>query len=118
MILDMQSLPAHWIQPDWPIHPRVRSLMTTRRGGVSAAPWDSLNLGDHVGDRVADVHSNRERLAAHIGKRPVFLQQVHGVASATGRGHAQRLSGRCLLEPGAGCGLHHHGGRLLAGFAV
>lgn len=81
MILNMQNLNALWLQPDWPIHPRVRSLMTTRQGGVSAAPWDSFNLGDHVGDRVADVHSNRERLALHIGQRPVFLQQVHGVAS-------------------------------------
>ena len=55
--------------------------MTSRQGGVSASPWDSMNLGDHVGDRSADVHTNRERLAAQIGQRPVFLQQVHGVAS-------------------------------------
>jgi YfiH family protein len=55
--------------------------MTSRHGGVSAAPWDSMNLGDHVGDRTADVLTNRERLAAQIGQRPVFLQQVHGVAS-------------------------------------
>ena len=81
MILRMQNLPAHWLQPDWPIHPRVRAIMTSRQGGVSAAPWDSMNLGDHVGDRLADVHINRERLAAQIGQRPVFLQQVHGVAS-------------------------------------
>jgi YfiH family protein len=81
MILRMQNLPVHWIQPDWPIHPSVRALMTSRQGGVSAAPWDSMNLGDHVGDRPADVHTNRERLAVQIGQRPVFLQQVHGVTS-------------------------------------
>ena len=106
MILGMQSLPAHWIQPDWPIHPRVRSLMTTRRGGVSAAPWDSLNLGDHVGDRVADVHSNRERLTAHIGQRPVFLQQVHGVASVQlGADTPNGLAADACwsLEPGVAC---------------
>jgi len=106
MILGMQSLPAHWIQPDWPIHPRVRSRMTTRRGGVSAAPWDSLNLGDHVGDRVADVHSNRERLAAHIGQRPVFLQQVHGVASVQlGADTPNGLAADACwsLEPGVAC---------------
>ena len=106
MILGMQSLPAHWIQPDWPIHPRVRSLMTTRQGGVSAAPWDSLNLGDHVGDRVADVHSNRERLAAHIGQRPVFLQQVHGVASVQlGSDTPNGLAADACwsLEPGVAC---------------
>ena len=81
MILRMQNLPAYWIQPDWPTPTRVRALMTSRQGGVSAAPWDSMNLGDHVGDRSADVHTNRERLAVQIGQRPVFLQQVHGVAS-------------------------------------
>ena len=81
MILRMQNLPVHWIQPDWPIHASVRALMTSRQGGVSAAPWDSMNLGDHVGDRPADVHTNRERLAVQIGQRPVFLQQVHGVTS-------------------------------------
>lgn len=81
MILEMQNLPSHWIEPDWPIGTRVRALMTTRQGGVSAAPWGSMNLGGHVGDRAADVHTNRERLATHIGQRPVFLQQVHGVAS-------------------------------------
>jgi YfiH family protein len=81
MILTMQNLPTHWIEPDWPTHTRVRALMTSRHGGVSAAPWDSMNLGDHVGDRATDVQTNRERLAAQIGQRPVFLQQVHGVAS-------------------------------------
>lgn len=81
MILQMQNLPTHWIEPDWPTHTRVRALMTSRQGGVSAAPWDSMNLGGHVGDRAADVHTNRERLAAQIGQRPVFLQQVHGVIS-------------------------------------
>lgn len=81
MILRMLNLPAHWIQPDWPIPTHVRALMTTRQGGVSVAPWDSMNLGDHVGDRAADVQTNRERLAAQMGQRPVFLQQVHGVTS-------------------------------------
>ncbi len=80
MILQMQNHSAQWIEPDWPTHPRVRALMTNRKGGVSAAPWDSMNLGDHVGDRAADVLTNRERLAAQIGQRPVFLQQVHGTA--------------------------------------
>jgi len=81
MILQMQNSPTHWIEPDWPTHTRVRALMTSREGGVSAAPWDSMNLGDHVGDRTADVLTNRDRLAAQIGQRPVFLLQVHGVAS-------------------------------------
>ena len=54
--------------------------MTLRQGGVSKAPWDSMNLGDHVGDLPSDVQDNRARLKAQLGCRPVFLQQVHGVA--------------------------------------
>lgn len=52
--------------------------MSTRQGGHSQAPWDSLNLGDHVGDSPAQVRSNRQQLASALGVRPVFLQQVHG----------------------------------------
>ena len=69
---------ADWLVPDWPAPPCVRALCTTRAGGVSAAPYDSLNLGDHVGDDPVSVEENRARLATHIGVRPVFLQQVHG----------------------------------------
>ena len=76
----------HWIVPDWPALARVRAVFTTRAGGVSAAPYDALNLGDHVGDALADVQANRARLASEIAAQPVFLQQVHGqvVAHLTG----------------------------------
>lgn len=53
--------------------------MTDREGGVSVAPWDSMNLGDHVGDHWQSVQTNRQRLQEAIGVRPVFLKQVHGV---------------------------------------
>ncbi|MDP2017097.1 peptidoglycan editing factor PgeF [Hydrogenophaga sp.] len=72
-------LTADGIQPDWPAPPGVRALFTTRVGGVSVAPFDSFNLGDHVRDEPLAVAGNRERLAALISPaRPVFLQQVHG----------------------------------------
>ena len=70
---------ADWIVPDWPAPPNVRAACTTRAGGVSAAPYDSLNLGDHVGDDPAAVARNRAVFAAALSVRPVFLQQVHGV---------------------------------------
>nr|WP_108375681.1 peptidoglycan editing factor PgeF [Limnohabitans sp. T6-5] len=53
--------------------------MTDRHGGVSSPPWDSMNLGDHVGDTDSDVLINRDRLAQATGSKPVFLRQVHGV---------------------------------------
>ncbi|WP_432731185.1 peptidoglycan editing factor PgeF [Variovorax sp. W6] len=69
---------ARWLVPEWPAPPNVRAVCTTREGGVSTARYESLNLGDHVGDEPAHVADNRNRLRAAIGARPVFLQQVHG----------------------------------------
>jgi polyphenol oxidase len=74
------SIPSDWLQPDWPAPPQVRALCTTRTGGYSAAPYDSLNLGTHVGDDAAKVQANRALLQQALGRRPVFLEQVHGTA--------------------------------------
>ncbi len=60
---------------------RIRRVTTTRAGGVSAPPFDSFNLGDHVGDDPAAVATNRKRLAAAIGLGDdgvVWMNQVHG----------------------------------------
>jgi polyphenol oxidase len=60
---------------------RIRRVTTTRAGGVSAPPFDTFNLGDHVGDDPAAVAANRRRLAAAIGlgaDRVVWMNQVHG----------------------------------------
>lgn len=57
--------------------------VTTRHGGVSMAPYDTLNLGLHVGDRPEDVAANRGRAAAAFGvglDTMVFAHQVHGSA--------------------------------------
>lgn len=69
-----------WLTPDWPAPPGVRAVFTTRQGGVSVTPWDSMNLGDHVGDVPERVAANRALLGQAIGAKPVFLQQVHGTA--------------------------------------
>jgi hypothetical protein len=67
-----------WLVPDWPAPAHVQALCTTRAGGVSAAPFDSMNLGTFVGDAPQSVRSNAARLAQAMGARPVFLKQVHG----------------------------------------
>ncbi|MCV7353870.1 peptidoglycan editing factor PgeF [Mycolicibacterium fluoranthenivorans] len=57
---------------------RVRRVTTTRRGGVSRPPYDTFNLGDHVGDAPAAVAANRKRLADTIGADGVvWMNQVH-----------------------------------------
>jgi YfiH family protein len=56
-------------------------VTTTRAGGVSKAPFDGFNLGDHVGDDPAAVAANRSRLASATGLGPdrlVWMNQVHG----------------------------------------
>lgn len=69
-----------FITPDWPAPKRVRAVTTTRAGGVSRPPYDSLNLGDHVGDDPAAVATNRRRLQQALGlpAQPGWLKQVHG----------------------------------------
>ena len=68
---------------------RIRRVVTTRSGGVSKGPYESFNLGDHVGDEEKAVVANRARLAEGIGLTPdrlVWMEQVHGrtVASVDG----------------------------------
>ncbi|KHO18973.1 laccase [Mycolicibacterium setense] len=53
-------------------------MTTTRAGGVSVPPFDSFNLGDHVGDDPRAVAQNRRRLAAAVGADAlVWMNQVH-----------------------------------------
>ncbi|MBJ9976307.1 peptidoglycan editing factor PgeF [Pseudomonas sp. S75] len=78
MSVPTQSL----ILPDWPAPASVRACVTTCEGGVSLPPFDTFNLGDHVGDDPAAVAENRRRLAQALRARPAWLKQVHGVAVA------------------------------------
>ena len=53
-------------------------IFTNRLGGVSKAPFDSANLGNHVGDDPFDVAENRSQLESQIGMPISFMNQVHG----------------------------------------
>ena len=70
------------IAPDWSAPRRVNAAFTLRTGGVSASPYDSLNLGAHVGDAAEAVRENRRRVRERLRlpAEPVWLQQVHGTA--------------------------------------
>ena len=71
------NLHPQWLVPEWGAT-SVGALMTTRAGGFSAAPFDSMNLRDGLGDDPAAVGCNKALLAAAIGAAPVELNQVHG----------------------------------------
>ena len=70
---------SDWLIPDWPAPAQVKACVTTRAGGVSLAPFDSLNLGDHVEDSPEAVLENRRRLTEVFHVWPAWLRQVHGV---------------------------------------
>lgn len=72
------ALHPDWLIPDWPAPAGVRAVFTTRAGGVSVPPFDTMNLGDHVGDLPGHVAENRALLQQATGVRTVFLNQVHG----------------------------------------
>ncbi len=76
------SLGVQLLTPEWPAPPGVHAAFTLRSGGVSQAPFDSLNLGAHVGDDPAAVAENRRRLRAQLGlpQEPAWMEQVHGSA--------------------------------------
>lgn len=67
------------ITPAWNAPAKVKAFSTTRSGGVSHYPWQSLNLGAHVGDRPIDVEKNRQRLLAlgQLPTKPFWLNQTH-----------------------------------------
>lgn len=78
----MNGLTQSLLFPDWPAPASVRACVTTREGGVSLPPYDSFNLGDHVGDDPAAVAENRRRLSETFAIQPAWLKQVHGLAVA------------------------------------
>jgi polyphenol oxidase len=68
---------ADWLTPAWSA-PGIGALMTTRHGGVSQGPFQSMNLRDGLGDDPLAVRANKAMLQCAIGAHPVFLNQVHG----------------------------------------
>ena len=94
------------LEVEWPAPGEVRAAFTLRGGGVSAAPWDSLNLGAHVGDAPEAVAENRSRVAVRLAlpAEPLWLQQVHGarVHDADAKSHASAEPADAIVTRAAG----------------
>ncbi|MFY8283547.1 peptidoglycan editing factor PgeF [Pseudoalteromonas sp. SSMSWG5] len=65
------------ITPAWTAPKTVSALSTTRQGGVSVAPFDSFNMGLHVGDDEQAVLVNRALLTNQLPNPAVWLNQTH-----------------------------------------
>jgi len=97
-----------FITPDWPAPANVRAVSTTRLGGVSHPPFDSLNLAGHVGDAPVAVANNRARLAGALSlpASPHWLSQVHGTEVArleTGSEGLPEADASLTTQPGVVC---------------
>ena len=98
---------GQWIAPDWPAPSCVRAITTTRKGGVSKGPYESMNPAAHVGDDPQAVALNRQRLRQQLELpgEPVWLTQVHGttVVDAAGCGPLPQADAAYACEPGVVC---------------
>jgi YfiH family protein len=103
------ALPLLWA--DWAAPAGVGAAMSTRAGGVSVAPYDSLNLrppglrGDAL-DQAEAVLENQRRFALALGATPVYLNQVHGAAVVRLDGRQGELpvaDASVTTEPGLAC---------------
>ncbi len=86
-------------------HFGVQAFVTDRNGGVSPAPYDSLNLGDHVNDDPANVAENRRLVAEAIGvevERLVIVNQVHGRDLVNANEATAESSGDVIVDYGDG----------------
>jgi YfiH family protein len=94
------------LTPEWGAPGAVRAAFTLRVGGVSVAPFDSLNLAAHVGDSAAAVTENRRRVRARLElpAEPAWLEQVHGtrVADLDVPDEASRGPADAVITRGAG----------------
>jgi YfiH family protein len=79
----------------------VHALLTTRRGGVSKPPFDSLNLGRWTDDDPAAVEANRDRVLALTGaERFAFGRQVHGATVLLDADEVVDADGQVETRPG------------------
>jgi len=94
--------------PDWPAPETVKTLITTRLGGVSTGGFSSLNLGMHVKDELECVVQNRQILANYTGlskSQFAWLNQVHGqtIITASTDGQIVSADGSDTIENNLAC---------------
>src|SRR5271156_6665503 len=93
-----QSAGVRWLEAELP---SARAAFSTRLGGISGEPFDSLNLGALTDDATDSVIENRRRLATALDFEPggvLVGRQVHGAELVA---HTERQRPSPFAEPGA-----------------
>ena len=93
--------PLNLIYPNWQAPKGVFAYSTTRLGGVSLPPYDSLNMGAHVGDVTESVVANRALLPG--AESVVWLEQVHGTDIVEANVSGIRADASFSRSPGVTC---------------
>lgn len=89
--LNLAPKGKNFLTADWPAPANVKTLITTRNGGVSQGAYQSLNLGTHVGDDPETVRRNREIVQQQVGLPVAYLNQIHSTIVVNA---AEALDGR------------------------
>ena len=69
MTQGVSSPQGSWLTPDWDVEPNVHALSTLRGGGLSAKPYASFNLAEHVGDDEEARQRRDHRAKTILGRR-------------------------------------------------
>lgn len=82
----MKTAEPSFVFPSWPAPASVNSAVSLRKGGVSGAPYDQLNVAHHVGDDPNLVEANRLAIKQHLSARGIsWMNQVHGTTIVEAR---------------------------------
>jgi YfiH family protein len=97
----------------WGAPQQIKTMITNRHGGFSQPPFDSLNLGLHVGDDSATVKKNRDALKAVLPNEPIWLNQVHGT-QVIDADASKDIKDACIDVPSADASVTSTPGQVLA----
>ena len=92
--------PIEIIEAKWNAPSQVKALCTTRQGGFSQPPYDSLNLATHVGDDDQSVMRNRELLchSLRLPAEPCWLEQTHSTRVVSLESDSSRLADAAITR--------------------
>lgn len=97
----------------WEAPRQIKAMITNRHGGFSQSPFDSLNLGLHVGDDPGTVQKNRDALKVVLPNEPIWLNQVHGT-QVIDADASKESNDACSYVPSADASVTTTPGRVLA----